>query len=364
MMKKVKVLEITHGLAPGGIESFVLNIFDSINKENIEIDFCVACEGKQFYEDYITDNGANLYRTSDLNGIKNIIKHFFKLIHLLKTCGPFDVVHTHIDFFNGVNVLAAWVSGVPIRISHAHNTNSANAEKSKVSIGIKIYRFIMRATINLFATHRLGCSELANKYMYGSVDRTKVICNAIHMDRFFYTNKEKKKKNINLITIGRMCEQKNSVFIIDIVNELLKIRNDFKLYYIGDGPLKEKILEKIEQNGLQDYVVLLGNQKDIYMILREMDYFLLPSRWEGLPVSLIEAQSAGLVSFISDKITKEADLGMCMTISLNCSAYQWAVKIHNYINSEECYQIDEAIAKKFDVKNMIQEIESIYQEKM
>lgn len=91
---KVRVLEISHGLASGGIESFLINIFENIDREKIEISFALACEGKQFYEDKVISEGAKVYHTSDLNGIKNIVRHFFRLIKVLKKEGPFDVKWT------------------------------------------------------------------------------------------------------------------------------------------------------------------------------------------------------------------------------------------------------------------------------
>lgn len=82
--KKIRVLEVCHGLAPGGIESFLLNVFENIDKDKFEISYALACEGKQFYEDRVINQGAKVYHTSDLNGIKNITRHFFRLVKLLK----------------------------------------------------------------------------------------------------------------------------------------------------------------------------------------------------------------------------------------------------------------------------------------
>ena len=143
--KKVKVLEISHGLAPGGIESFLINIFENIDREKIEISFALACDGKQFYEDKVISEGAKVYHTSDLNGIKNIVRHFFRLIKVLKKEGPFDVVQTNIDFFNGINLLAAY----------GRKEIGAQLKKLKRNIHLviatpgRLIDHIMRGTINL-----------------------------------------------------------------------------------------------------------------------------------------------------------------------------------------------------------------------
>lgn len=364
--KKVKVLEIAHGLAPGGIESFLINVFENIDRNKIEINFALACEGKQFYEDKVISEGAKVYHTSDLNGIKNIITHFFKLIKLLKKEGPFDVVHTNIDFFNGINLLAAFIAGVPVRISHSHNTNSAHARTVGATLPIRIYRKVMRAIINALATKRLGCSKAANLYMYGDkVKDAVVINNGVDFDKFISSseinNLSMDSNEINFVTVGRMCEQKNSIFIVKVIKELTKINKKIHLYWIGKGPQEEEIKKLIEEYKLEGNITLLGSRKDVPNILTKMDFMVFPSKWEGLPVTLVEAQVANLPCFISDKITDEADLGLCTVISLEKSEKQWAELINNYINSNNFNKdIIEDRVNSFNIKNVVKDIEKIY----
>ena len=364
--KRVRVLEISHGLAPGGIESFLINVFENVDKDKIEISFALACEGKQFYEDKVIGEGAKVYHTSDLNGIKNIVKHFFRLIKILKNEGPFDVVHTNIDFFNGINLLAAFIARVPVRISHSHNTNSAHARTVGATLPIRIYRKVMRTIINALATKRLGCSKAANKYMYGDkAKNTVVINNGVDFDKFKFTGEIKdlniNENEINFVTVGRICEQKNSIFIVKVMNELVKLNNRFHLYWVGKGPQEEEIKNLIREYQLEEKVTLLGARKDVPNILTKMDFMLFPSKWEGLPVTLVEAQVANLPCFISDKITDEADLGLCTVISLEKNEEQWAKLINNYINSNNFNKdIIEDRVNSFNIKNVVKDIEKIY----
>lgn len=366
-IKKVRVLEITHGLAPGGIESFVLNVFENIDREKLEVSFALACEGKQFYEDRVIEKGASIYRTNDLNGIKNIIKHFFRLIKVLKEEGPFDVVHTHIDFFNGVNLLAAFIARVPNRISHSHNSNSAHASKERASIYIRMYRTIMRFFINALSTEKLGCSEEANIYMYGNKVKSRVIYNGVDLSKFNSNKKDMisdiniSDKKINFITIGRMCEQKNSLFVVKVINELKKINSNIHLYWIGQGPYEEKIRNMIKELELENDITLLGVRKDIPNLLNNMDFMIMPSKWEGLPVTLVECQVSQLPCFISDKITDEVNMGLCTKISLDSSAKEWATKINSYISNDDYNnEINKVILNRFDIRNVSKEIELIY----
>lgn len=370
MEDKVKVLEIMHGLAPGGIESFVLNMYENIDKSNLDIRFAIACHGKQHHEERVVNQGGIIYRTSDLNGIKNIITHFFRLIKLLKKEGPFDVVHSHIDFFNGINLLAAFLAGVPVRISHAHSTNSVGGSSETPSIIVKVYRHTMRFLINMFSTHRLGCSELANEYMYGNIysKKSKVIYNGINIEKFTEAQCELTRKQlniddkkINLISIGRMSEAKNSLFIPKIIDKFKNLTNNIHLYWIGQGPQEKDVKRLIEEYKLEKYITLLGTRKDIPEILSNMDYMIFPSKWEGLGIVLVEAQAANVPCFISDRVPNEANLGLCTTISLEDDEKEWAMKINTYIN-ERSYNstIDKNKINKFNIKEVVKDIENIY----
>lgn len=334
--------------------------------KKIEISFALACDGKQFYEDKVIIGGAKVYHTSDLNGIKNIVKHFFRLIKVLKEEGPFDCVHTNIDFFNGVNLLAAFIARVPIRISHSHNTNSANSRTVGATLPIRIYRRVMRLVINALSTKRLGCSKAANLYMYGNkVKDTVVINNGVDFEKF-KNNSEIEDFNIDineikLLTVGRMCEQKNSIFIVKIINELIKINKNIHLYWIGKGPQEEEVKGLIKKYKLEDTINLLGSRKDVPNIMTKMDFMLFPSKWEGLPVTLVEAQVANLSCFISDKITDEADLELCNIISLEKNESQWANIIDSYIKgSNYNSKVLEDKINRFNIKNVVKEIEAIY----
>lgn len=364
--KRLRVLEISHGLAPGGIESFLINVFENIDKDKIEMSFAVACEGKQFYEDKVINEGAKVYHTSDLNGIKNIVKHFFRLIKLLRKEGPFDVVHTNIDFFNGINLLAAFIVGVPVRISHSHNTNSAHARSVGATLPIRIYRKVMRIIINTLSTRRLGCSKAANLYMYGEKAKdTVVINNGVDFNKFKHDEEISDlnidKNEINFVTVGRMCEQKNSIFIVKIMNELVKLNNNFHLYWIGKGPKEDEIKTLISEYKLESKITLLGSRKDVPNIMTKMDFMIFPSKWEGLPVTLVEAQVANLPCFISDKITEEADLGLCTVISLEKNESQWAKIMNSYIKSSNYnYKVLDDRINSFNIKNVVKDIEKIY----
>ena len=369
MGKKIRVMQITSGLSTEGIGTFVLNTYENINKEKIDMNFALATDWKQHHEQRIIDQGGKVYRTAEIGkGIFGIIKHFVNLIKILKKEGPFDVVHSHMDFFNGLNVLAAFIAGVPVRVSHAH----LSVNEKYNSLPKKLYNTTMKLLISIFANYRVGCSEEANDYMNDmnwKKNKSKVLLNGINLNRFspikdrnsVKSNLNINVKKLNFITIGRIDNQKNPLFIVKIMKELKEIRKDVHLYWVGTGSLEKEVKQLVSEYELENNISFLGARDDVAEILQLMDFMLFPSKWEGLGIVLIEAQASGIPCFISNTIPKEADLGLCTVLPLNEDETKWASKIDQYINTNSYNnKVDKEKLKKFDIKNTTKEIEEIY----
>ncbi|MCQ6275282.1 glycosyltransferase [Bacillus sp. V3B] len=367
MGDKVKVMQITSGISTEGIGTFVLNTFENINKEKIDVSFALATDWTQHHEQRIINQGGKIYRTAEIGGgTLGIIKHFVNLIKILKKEGPFDVVHSHMDFFNGINVLAAFIAGVPVRISHAH----LSVNEKYISLPKKLYIIIMKLLISIFANYKVGCSEKANEYMNDlkwKKSKSKVLFNGIDLKRFS-PNKNSvnsglniNKEKLNFITIGRIDNPKNPLFIVKIIKELKEIRDDIHLYWVGTGSLENEVKQLVSKYKLENNISFLGIRDDVAEILKLMDFMLFPSKWEGLGIVLVEAQASGIPCFISNTIPKEADLGLCTILSLNEYEKKWASKIDHYINTNSYKNIiNEEKLKKFDVSSTVKEIEDIY----
>ena len=144
-------------------------------------------------------------------------------------------------------------------------------------------------------------------------------------------------------------------------DKLIKINKNIHLYWIGKGPQEEEVKGLIKECRLEDTITLLGSRRDVPNIMTKMDFMLFPSKWEGLPVTLVEAQVANLPCFISDKITEEADLGLCNVISLEKNEIEWANIIDSYIkdNNYNSKVLKDKV-NSFNIKNVVKEIEAIY----
>ncbi|NLX93188.1 MAG: glycosyltransferase family 1 protein [Clostridiales bacterium] len=373
---KLKICLINHGLSTGGTDSFIMNIIRGLDKDDFDISLVMALDGqntRQFHEDDAIIEGAHIFRTCDLNGIRKKWLHYIRLKSILKSAGPFDVVHSNMDLFNGINLLAARLTGVRTRISHSHTTGSQYEAETKRHLSVNLYRRIMRTLIRINSTHLLGCGADAMDYLYGkkwSQDpRSAIVYNGIDLQKFVRSDDEKESSATiqglditqrNIVTVGHMSDVKNPLFIVDVISELAKTDDSYHFYWVGTGKLLPQIVKRIEDSGVAGFFTLLGTRNDVAGILKCYDCFLLPSIFEGLSLSLIEAQAAGLDCFVSDSVTREADCGKCQYISLQKSAEQWAEIIHNHFSSQEPFVIDQVLLNRFSLESMLTQTEKIY----
>lgn len=367
MEKKIKVVHILDGLvSAGGVQTFVYNVIDHIDRSRFEISVLLPTTAGQPLEEEITRKGVAVYHIREFTGVVSKLLFFFRVIRFFRKNGPFDAMHTHNSHFNGVYSLAAFFAGVPVRIVHSHSPGSENKGSGLL---YKSMRAGYHQAMKLFmktATHRLGCSEAANEYAYGrnwsKSGRCRVINNGINLQQFRVA-RDIGAGPIQFVTVGRICEVKNPFFIVEVMKELMEARRDIYFTWVGTGPLEEKVRKMVESLGLTDHFTLLGDRRDVAAVLSRMDYMLFPSKWEGLSMALVEAQAAGLPCFISDTMSREVDLGLCTVLSLKEDAKAWAEKILPCLDSPGFRKkVDESRLAAFDMRNIVRELQAMYRE--
>lgn len=377
-MAKKRIAYVLHGLAAGGTESFIINTIRALDSEKYSASIILALdEGEsshQFREDEVEALGVKIYRTNDLESFAKKCRHYRRLKAILLETGPYDILHSNMDLFNGVNLLAAKRVSIQKRISHSHSTGSQYAIKGKSKWIADVYHRVMRMLIRQNATLKLGCSEVANDYLYGKNWRESkdchVVYNGIDLERFQCEglNKAVYRKQSGLpeegmlfVAVARICEVKNPIFALRIIKALHDIDDSVFFSWVGDGDLKGQMERFINENRMEPYVKLLGRRSDIPELLKCNDAFLQPSIFEGLPIATIEAQAAGLICFGSDKITTEVDCGLCEFYSLDEPPEKWAAHILDRMKERGRTVPDlEARLRRFDIKNTILEIEGYY----
>lgn len=361
-MQKTKVLYVLTVLNRGGLETMLVNYFRNFNKDKFEFHFLVhRTEGQ--YEKELIENGAYIHRVSPLSfSLVNFLKYKKELNIFFKN-NKFDIVHVHNNSFGYYPLKYAKKHGNKIRIIHSH-ISSLNDSMMKVLFG----KFLNKK-IPFVATEFYACGIEAGKWMFGN-RKFEVINNAIDIESYYFNKENRKlyqdklnaKDTINIVNVGRFNTQKNHLFLLEVFAKIVKKNNNYKLFLVGDGELKAQILEKIWNLDISDYVELLGVRDDVDIILQAMDIFLFPSLFEGLPVSLVEAQATGIKCVISDGVPAESILVKenVEVISLKENAEQWAEKIVK-IDVSQRKDVSEIIKEKgYDIKENARKLEDKY----
>lgn len=348
------------GMGLDGITMSIMNYYHYFNKSNISTTFVatkIKCE-KKYFDSISKEIENNGDRVILLERRKNILRYLFQLIKLMKK-DNYDIIHVHgSSSLLAIELLAAKICGIKVRIAHSHNT----------TCNYRILNIVLKYIFNYLTTCRLACGRDAGKWLFGNKD-FKVLKNGIEADDFKYNKEIRDKIRINLNLegkkvighVGAFNEQKNQSFLIDILKELLIIDKNYRLVFIGDGEKREEIERKALIAGIKDKVIFLGRRTDISDLLQAMDLMVLPSKYEGLPVVAIEWQASGLPIVVSDKVTSEIALTNLVTFkSLNDGASEWAITIDSLIKYERVSKIDVIREVGYDIKKNSDALVNLY----
>ncbi len=303
----IRVLHVVSILDAGGMENLIMNIYRMADRSRVQFDFLVHHAAIGLYEEEIRKMGGKVYHFTVMDD-KNIFKYISELEHFFRVHREYRIIHGHFSSLAVFYLGAAKRHGCPWRIMHSHRAGFLHTPK-----GIMKHCLSRLAKEN--ANIRLACSEEAGKYMYGA-DPFEVIPNGIDPNRFAFRpeNRERVRKQLGIRDeylighIGRFNLQKNHRYLLQIFKEVHRQLPDARLMLLGGGELFEKIKKNAEELGISEYVIFAGVHKDIENYYQAMDVFVLPSLFEGLPVTGIEAQYSGLPCLFSDTITREVQI--------------------------------------------------------
>lgn len=226
-------------------------------------------------------------------------------------------------------------------IVHSHNSNLDFPWYEKPFF--KLFLKYEHKKLSKLEITKWACSDKAAQWMFGDKSEYEFIKNGIDVSNFKFNKQVRDKIRLQLSYsnsdfvighCGRFAEQKNQEYLIDIFIEYLRIDSNAKLLLIGpmlDTKIKEKVLYKIESNGLKDKVLLLGAIRDVASYYNAMDIFVLPSRYEGLPIVAIEAQASGLPCIFSNEITEQCSIS-------NYNSFESINNIDDWVRSLKYYK--------------------------
>ena len=357
------ILFVSGTLAQNGTEMFMMNVLRHIDRSKYHIDFCISSNEMTPNRIEAESLGCKIFvLPSRRQGpIKSIIA-CWKFISANR--GLYDVIHWNTGNLSSIVRFVIYKHfNIPVRIVHAHSS-------SAIGIHNIILHKINRIIIPYFCTHRFACSSEAAKFFYGTKMST-IINNGIDVDKFDFDTSFREevrhefglnKDMLVLGHVGRFDDNKNHSFLLDVFNCISHKVSNTKLLLVGEGETFDFIKKKIKEKGLEGKVVMTGPRPDVNKIMQAMDCFVMPSKFEGLPFVLVEAQCSGLPCIISDTINPDVKLTDNLEfVSLKLTPQAWCDiildKMNHYIQKSQSKEIT---LRGFSIKDSVNYLQKIY----
>lgn len=367
MEKVIKVLQVIGIMNRGGAETMIMNLYRNIDRTKVQFDFVVHTDADGMFDAEIKELGGTIYHCP-----KYVMTNHFEYKRwwnnfLKEHSKDYVAVHGHIGSTASIYLSISKKYGL-YTIAHSHNTDG------KISIKDIAYKILTLNTRNI-ADFFFACSQAAGLDRYGkrianNTKKYKVLNNAIDSNMFKYDELKKEKvfeefslkeDSIVIGHIGRFNEQKNHKFFVEIANAVLEINRKVKFLLVGDGNLKSEIESLVQAYGIENNVIFTGVRTDVNCFYSAFDLFLFPSFYEGLPVTVIEAQAAGLKCLLSDTITNEVDItGLVEYMSLNSPAIEWAKKILDMLPYDRTDTSEKIKNAGYDIMTTAQQLTDFY----
>ena len=383
MAEPERVAHIIGKLNAAGVEAVVNNYYRNMDREKYQFDYFIDSDSSFDPPQEMIDLGARYYVIPPYQHLPQYLKELTRLFRE----NNYKIVHSGMNTLAVFSLYAAKKAGVPIRINHNHSTASRGEIKKN------ILKYLLRPFAKAFATDYVACSRYAGEWLFGkkSMERGEVTIfnNAIDLNRYRYDEDIRIKKRADLSRefgislddgqesrlvighVGRFCFQKNHEFLIEIFEKVHDRRPDAVLLLIGIGELTDDIKTLVREKGLTDSVIFTGARSDVNELYQAMDVFVLPSRYEGLPVVGVEAQAAGLPCILSTSMTAETKmLDTTVMIDLSEGAERWADAVLRAVcNDNEQFKgrqdtSDEIRQAGFDISTEGVRLREFYDEKI
>lgn len=359
-----RVLQIVNLMNRGGIETFLMNIYRNIDRTKIQFDFVVRKQIEGDYDKEIKRLGGNIYyipsRRDCLYHNKKKWNEFYK------NHPEYETVHYHVSSLSDIiPIVTAKKNHIKNVIVHAHSTR----ELGSIHTILHDYH---KKLLGKYCKTVYACSDKAAEFMYNPELLKKAIYlkNGINIKDYTFSqdirNKIRKEYNISEDTIvighvGRFEYPKNHTFLIDIFKQLNDTKKNTLLMLVGGGKLEQEIKGKVKSLGLEEKVLFLGVREDVNALLMAMDILVFPSLYEGLPVSLVEAQATGLKCFISSTISKQVDItGLIKFLDLSIPPKEWSMQIEKeypYVRQDVSSKI---IDNGYAIQETVKILEKVY----
>lgn len=366
----IKILQVVGNLRIGGAETVAINILRFIDKGRYEVHYLVYGDEISYFEKEVVEIGGKVIHVPYES---NIYRYKEMLYKLNNTYGPYSIIHSHMMFHNGIVLYAAKKIGIPGRISHSHSTNDGAVKDNFLQrIVRRVYVNISRNLIVRNSTSYIGCGQAAGNFLYGRklFERKGVIVrNGIDIKKYAFNqsvrqilrNKYQLLDDVRVFgCIGHFDTVKNHKFIINVFDDVCKCGENFRLFLLGDGKLRPDIEAMVQTKHLSEKVIFTGNVTNVHEWLQAMDYLLMPSLYEGVPLTLIEAQASGLKCLVSSNVSQESAITDCVEfIPLN-NVQKWIDRMCDISNYKRQSKTEEICQSGYSVADRMRDVYDVY----
>lgn len=300
MDQPIRILQVVSFMQRRGLETLLMNCMRRMDRTKVQFDFIVHRSFRADYDDEIEALGGRIYRLPRLNPFdpryKKALGDFFR------DHPEYRIVHCHLDCMSALPLAAAKAAGVPVRIAHAHSSSQDKNLKY-------LLKRIFMKKIPAAATHFFACSQEAGRWMFPG-QSVRLIRNGIDTAAFAFDPEKRRamRRELGLGSepvvghVGRLIGVKNHTFLLDAFALVCKEAPDAVLLLAGNGPLEEQLRDQAAGLGIAQNVRFLGVRADVPALMQAMDVFVLPSLFEGLGISAVEAQACGLPCLLSQNV--------------------------------------------------------------
>lgn len=305
----IRVLHVVPNMQQGGLENYIMNMYRNIDRSVVQFDFLEHYSTDRAFDSEIRDLGGFIHRIPFMEHKTQIAQYLHSLNHFFKNHDEYQIVHGHMGTTALFYLSAAQKNHIPHRLIHAHESSYIRNARGYVRKAL-----IQQSWRN--ATELLACSQLAGRYYYGH-HPFRLLKNAINTKRFTFNADARHdmrnelgidENTLVLCHIGRFSQQKNQPYLIDVLEALVKSHPDVVLIMVGEGDTKSAVQREVSERKLTEKVRFICPSNSPEPLYSAADIFLLPSVFEGLPLTGVEAQCNGLPCIFSSAVTQEVKL--------------------------------------------------------
>lgn len=370
MDRKIKILQFPIANSNGGITHYAINNWKWMNKDLFQCDFATMSKTLSF-ADELLEMGSKIhyiscYAEEDEEQFKKEVRNIL--------CEGYDVVHLHTKQWKSFLIEELCIEcGVKKIIVHAHSAGIDTLDPVRRTVEEKLHEKTKKRFNHSLATDFWACSQLAADFLYGNQipkEQIVIMPNAIDLEKFkfnastreVYRKKYNLENNFVIGNMARMVYQKNQAFLLDVFRDVVRQRPNAKLVILGDGELRDELQGQVIEYGIEDKVLFLGHRDDVEKWYQAMDVFCLSSRFEGLPITAVEAQASGIKCVMSNKITQETNI-VGDVIFLELDKDKWVDAILSLGEEDEIkriYRTERIMNSEYNIGNTIKMLERQY----